>query len=508
VCGNTATLLLARISDRQHEVGVRLAIGAAPIRVARLFIAESLLLAAVAAGLAVPVAVWGTSAVSAIPLSSGFPVRTSAAVDLGGAAFAVGLALFSALAFGAAPAFQLARVDPLRALQHGNRATSRAWLRNIMTATQVALALMVLIAAGLFLRNLRETRDIDPGFTREGVLLGRYDLTARSVSISSSREFARRALDNMRALPGVQSAAIAQQVPLDIHGLPLVSFSLEGRARTDGARDRALSNVVSPGYFQTMGIPMVMGADFVELDNRVADREVIVNEAFVARFLADRAPIGRSLTVGARRYVIVAVVRNSISEAFGELPAPCLYFSYRDRPAPVGQLHMRAEAGANALSAAALRRVVADIDPALPVYDIRTLSDHVENNLGLRKIPARMFMFIGPLLLVLAATGVYAVVTYAVGQQRLEIGVRMALGATARRVIAGTIVDHMRVVLAGAAVGWVLAYAAYAQIVREPLDFVVFAGVPLLLVVVGVCATWLPARRASAIDPVTALRGE
>ena len=508
VCGNTATLLLARVGDRQHEVGVRLAIGAAPARVVRLFLIESLLLASIGLSLGVVVAVWGTTAVSAIPLSSGFPVRTSASVDIGSVAFALGLALFSALAFGAAPAFQLARVDPLRALHHGTRATSRAWLRRTMMATQVALALMVLIAAGLFFRNLRETRDIDPGFAREGVLLGRYDLTAQSVAASSSREFARRVLGSMRALPGVQAAAVAQQVPLDIHGLPLVSFRLEGRARTDGALDRALSNVVTPGYFRTMGIPLVTGADFVELDDRVADRQVIVNEAFVTRFLADAAPIGRTMLIGARRHVITAVVRNSVLEAFGEPATPCIYFSYRDRPAPVGQLHVRTQAGAEAVMSAALRRVVADIDPSLPVYDIRTLSDHIENNLGLRKIPARMFMFIGPLLLVMAATGIYAVVAYAVSQRRAEIGVRLALGATVGGVVVDMITDHMRVVLAGAGIGWVLAYAAYVQIVQEPLDLVVFSVVPVLLVMIGAAATWVPARRVSGVDPVIALRGE
>jgi predicted permease len=508
VCGNTATLLLARAGSRQHEVSVRLAMGARSSGVARLFMIETLLLALVAAAVGVAVALWVTPAVSAIPLSSGFPVRTRAVIDLGGLTFAVALAVLSALVFGAAPAVQLARVDPCRALHHGTRATSRGWLRKTAMGVQVALALVVLIAAGLFFRSLRETRDIDPGFRREGVLVARYDLTARSVTPSSSRDFANRVLDAMRALPGVDAAAVAQQVPLDIHGLPLVSFTLEGRARTDGAVDRALSNVVTPGYFDTMGIPILAGSDFVELDNRSAERQVVVNQAFVDGYLTGGAVLGRALDVAGRRYVVTAVVRNSVSEAFGEPPMPCMYFSYRDRPAPVGQLHVRTRSGAEGQQAAALRKVVSDIDAALSLYDIRTLSDHVETNLGLRKIPARMFMVIGPLLLLLAATGIYAVVAYAVTQRRTEIGVRLALGATVRRVSYEVVRDHMRFVGVGAAAGWGLAYAAYVRVVREPLDIAVFVGVPLLLLILSAVASWVPARRVSRVDPGIVLRDQ
>ncbi len=226
-------------------------------------------------------AAWGARAVSAIPLSSGFPIRTDAAVGGTGLLFAVLLACGCALLCGAAPAIQLARVDPARALGHGVRTSSRAGLRRLTMGVQ---AVMVLMAAGLFVRSLGDARDIDPGFVREGVLLGRYDLTGRSVSAASSREFARSALAAMRALRGVEAAAIAQQVPLDIHGLSLISFTLDGRARTGGEPDRPLSNVVTPGYFATMGIEMVEGTDFVPLDDRSAERQAIVNGAFVDRY--------------------------------------------------------------------------------------------------------------------------------------------------------------------------------------------------------------------------------
>ena len=215
-------------------------------------------------------------------------------LDAVGLAFAAGLAVVCALIFGAAPALQLARVDPLRALHSGARATARGYVRKTIMAAQVALALVVLIAAGLFFRSLREGRETDPGFRRDGVLLAQYDLTGRSVTQSSSREFARKVIEGLRALPDVEAVAIAQQVPLDIHGLPARTFTLEGRTPTDGAPDRALTNLVSPGYFTTLGIGL-QGSDFVELDDTTTPAQAIVNDEFVRRYVDEGQAIGRRI---------------------------------------------------------------------------------------------------------------------------------------------------------------------------------------------------------------------
>ena len=169
-------------------------------------------------------------------------------------------------------------------------------MRNWLMAIEVALALVVLMAAALFVRSFSDTRDTDPGFRREGVLLAEYDLSGRNLSNAAARDFASRLLVRMRALPGVESAAIASQVPLDIHGLPLRAFTLEGRGRSDAAPDRALSNVVTPGYFRTLGIPLRQGHDFTALDDAASPAQVVVNEEFVRWFLADAEPIGRRLT--------------------------------------------------------------------------------------------------------------------------------------------------------------------------------------------------------------------
>jgi hypothetical protein len=340
------------------------------------------------------------------------------------------------------------------------------------------------------------------------VLLAAYDMAGRGVEPPAAREFTRRLLERLRALPGVESAAVATSVPLDIHGLPIRAFTLEGRARSDAAPDQALTNTVTPGYFKTMGIPLEKGADFVDLADAAAPPQAIVNEEFVRRFVGDAEPLGRHVRSRGTEYAIAGVVRNSLSEAFGEPPTAVIYLSYRDRPAARGEMHLRTREGAETLLAPEVERVVRDIDPALPVYDVRTLVEHVEKNLFLRRIPARMFVVLGPALLLLAAIGIYAVVAYTVSQRTMEIGIRLALGATTRRVVSHIVAESLRVVVAGALIGWAIAFMIALHLVRGPIYFSVFVGVPALLLLVAAAACWLPAQRATRVDPVVALRQE
>ena len=320
-------------------------------------------------------------------------------------------------------------------------------------AIEASLATAVLIAAGLFLQSFRQTQSTDPGFRREGLLLAAYDLTGRDVDAAFSRSFAANLLERLRALPDVEAAAIASSVPLDIHGLPARGFSVEGRARTDGARDRTLSNVVTPGYFKAMGIPIVAGSDFADLRDTVMPRQAVVNQEFVRRYIENREPLGRQVTVSDQPYVIVGVVRDSLYESFSEAPTPIVYMSYRDRPSRAGEIHLRTRLGDESMLAPLVRRTVRDVDQALPVYNIRTMTQHVDMNLALRKIPARMFVVLGPLVLALAAIGIYAVVAYSVSQRTSEIGVRVALGATASRVVGQIVRESLRVISAGRGAG-------------------------------------------------------
>lgn len=508
VCGNTANLVLARASTRQREIGVRLALGAGPLRVVRLFLVENLVLALAGASLGALLALWGTDALRAAQMITAFPIRFQTSVDGIGLAFAMLLGTGCGIVFGGAPAVQLARTDPQSALRSGSRSAGRSPFRNALMGVQVALALVVLMAAALFVRSFTMTREIDPGFRRDGVLLAAYDLSGRAVDEKYPRDFASRLLQRLRALPSVESAAIAVAVPLDIHGLPLRAFTLEGRASTTAAPDRALSNVVTPGYFATMGMPLVTGNDFAGLDDVRTPRQAIVNDEFVRRFVQTGAVLGRRLSTRGADYVIAGVVRTALSDSFDEAPTPVIYLSYRDRPARSGEIHVRTRPGAESLLAPEIQRIVREMDPSLPVYDIRTLTEHVEKNLFLRRIPARMFVVLGPLLLVLAAIGIYAVVDFTVSRRTTEIGVRLALGATERRVVRDIVAESLTVIGAGAFAGWTLMFLVALHLLRGVLQVSVFVGVPAVLMLVALIACWVPARRATKLDPIAALRQE
>jgi hypothetical protein len=311
----------------------------------------------------------------------------------------------------------------------------------------------------------------------------------------------------LQAIPGVESVALASSVPLDIHGLPSRRFELEGRARTQADPDEALSNIVTPGYLRTLGIPLLAGTDFASLDDTAAAPQAIVNDAFVRRYLDGREPIGRRLTSRGVTCVIVGVARTTVSDAFGEPPTPLVLYSYRDRPLAAAEMHVRTRPGTEAAMTASLRRVFADLDATLPVYDVRTLSEHIAKNLVLRRVPARMFLVLGPLLLALAAIGIYAVVDYTVAQRTSEIGLRLALGARAQQVVSQIVRETLGVVALGAGGASVIAVVVDLHLVRGGArDVPVLAGVPLVLVAVGAVASWLPARRASRIDPARVLR--
>jgi putative ABC transport system permease protein len=509
VCGNTANLLLARAGARRREIGVRLALGSSRWRICRLLLLENLALGLLGAGLGTALAVWGTQALRAVPLIGAFPIRFQTGIDATGLGFAILLGLGCGVLFGSAPALQLVRLNPQDELRSGTNTAARPGLRNALMGVEVALATIVLMAAGVFFQRFRDARETDPGFRREGVLLAAYDLTGGVFDSVAVRSFTERLLDRLRALPAGEGAAIAVSVPLDIHGLPSRSFVLEGRAAADASPDEALSNVVTPGYFGVMGLPLLAGTDFVTLGDRSAEPQVIVNEAFVRRYLEGREPLGRWLQAGRARYRIAGVVKTSISDAFGEPPTPAMYFSYRDRMPWRGEIHVRSRPGEEQALAPEIRRIVRELDPALPIYDVRTLNEHVDRNLFLQRIPARMFVVLGPLILALAALGIYAVVAYAVVQRTREIGVRLALGASVPRIVGQLISESMQIIVFGTVAGVLLAFLVGRRLSASgSLPGPVLIGVPVVTLAVALVSCWLPARRAARIDALAALRWE
>ena len=506
VCGNTANLLLARASTRHREMGTRLALGAGRKRIVSLVLSENLLMVAPAAALGVLLAAWGTNAVRAVPFIGMFPIRFQTKVDGLTLAFSAGLALLCGLVFSLAPALVLSRTNPQIALRTGFGPAARGRIRGALMGAEVALALVVLVAAALFFRSLREAHG-ETGFRQAGILLVGYDLSGSNPTDSSARNFADRLVQRLAAIPSVEGAAIAASVPLDIHGLPLRRFRLEGRAVDATRPDRALTNVVTPGYFGVMDLAITAGHGFAEMTDRAAPRQAIVNEEFVRRYLAGVEPLGRKITAWDKDYVIVGVVKNSLYDAFGESPKPAIYYSYRDVPYSTGQMHIRS-AGSETALASQVERAVRELDPTLPVYDVRTMTEHIDKNLFLRKIPARMFVALGPLLLLLAAIGIYAVVDYAVQVRTHEIGLRLALGASRKRIVRQLIGETLRPVSYGALAGLFVALIIAMHAAKGVISLPIFLGVPLLLIAVASLACWVPARRAAGTDPMVALRQE
>ncbi len=509
VCGNTANLMLARGSTRQREMAVRVALGAGRWRIVSLVLSENMLLALLGAVLGAAIAVWGTTALRMAPMIGRFPILFQTRVDELTLAFAMLLGAACGLLFSAAPAIHLARLDPQDGLRSSFNTPLRSRARKVLMGMEVGLAMVVLIAAALFLQSFRSARQTDPRFRPEGVLLAVYDLSGRNPDEASEREFAARLLERLRSLPDVEAAAIATNVPLDLHGIPARPFTVQGRVRTEPGPDRAISNTVTPGYFKVMGIPLLEGNDFAEMGDKAAPAQAIVNEEFVRHYLNGADAIGRRIQTRAGSFAIIGVARNSVYNAFGEPAQPAVYFSYRDRPEDQGEIQLRTRSGNETALTSEARAVLRDLDPMLPLYDVRTFSQHIERNLYLRRIPARMFMVLGPLLLGLAAIGIYAVVSYAVARRTREIGVRLAFGATSGRVVLQIIRENLGVITWGTAIGWALALVISLRVITKgAINLPVFIGVPAILLGVATLACWIPARRASRIDPMAALRHE
>jgi predicted permease len=509
VCGNTANLMLARGSTRQREMAVRVALGAGRWRIVSLVLSENMLLAFLGASFGTAMAVWGTTALRVAPMIGAFPILFQTRVDELTLAFTMSLGAACSLIFSAAPAVHLVRLDPQEGLRSSSNTPPSSRARKVLMGAEVGLATVVLIAAALFLQSFRLALQTDPRFRPEGVLLAAYDLSGRNPDQASEREFAARLLERLRSLPGVEAAAIATNIPLDLHGIPARPFTVQGRVRTEAGQDRAISNTVTPGYFKVMAISLLEGSDFAEMGDRVAIAQAIVNEEFVHRYLNGGDAIGRRIQTRAGSFAIIGVARNSVYDAFGEPAQPAVYFSYRDLPAAQGEIHLRTRSGNETALTSEARGVLRDLDPMLPLYDVRTFSQHIDRNLYLRRIPARLFAVLGPLLLGLAAIGIYAVVSYAVARRTREIGVRLAFGATRGRVVLQVIRENLGVITWGTGIGWILALVISVRVITKGVvNLQVFIGVPAILLGVATLACWIPARRASRIDPIAALRHE
>jgi predicted permease len=512
VCANTANLLLARTSVREREIAVRLALGAGPGRIIGQLLSESLLLAIGGAAGGLLIALWGVDALSQIPLPANLPIKITPHLDGLSLAFAILLGTFCGVAFGLTPAWQLAYSDILQSLR-GGRGTlgGRSRMRDLLVGLQVAVALIVLVLAGLFLKSFRNSLVAKPGFDHDRVMLGHVDLAGRGYTKETSRVFLDQLLQKLEASPGVERASAAAMMPLDIRGLNTGVIDVEG-APFDPER-KALWYNVTPGYFASMGMPFVEGRDLSPLARTDLPLDAVINQEMARRYWPGVSPIGRRFEISGTFYEIAGVVRNAKYLSLNESPRPIAWLTMRAQFIFTPTLHVRARSGDPQALLPAMREAVRSLDPEITLIDPRTLAQHVDNNLFMQRVPARMLSVLGPLALALSAIGLYAVLAYALAQRTREIAVRLTLGATPRSVVWFMVWQHLRIVLISALVGW-LAALGLNRVIGNSLvgvgfvDPSVYIGVPALLIAVAVLACWLPARRAAHVDPMVVLRAE
>ncbi len=520
-CANIANLLLARATKRRREIAIRLALGAKRSRLIRQLLSESLLLSFLGGAAGLLVAYWSFAALKGIRLPLPIPVDSELTVDPRVLIFTLGLSVLTGLLFGLVPALQGSKADVVPVLKNElvpSAGGGRGWrglfsLREGLVVLQVALSLVSLIAAGLFVRDLRRQQAIEPGFETKGVLVAVVNLARDGYTPERGRLFIDQAIDRLSGVPSVTHAAVAENPPLA--GNILRSVYPEGADTTTKDRVLVLVNPVSVGYFDTVGVPIVRGREFARTDTVGAPEVVVINEAMAQRFWPGQDPIGKRFKFfGDADYTtVIGVAKDSKVLALAESPTPpYIYESLAQNYTPGLTLHVCTTADASHL-AAPLRQAIQQLDPKLSIFNIRTVEEQVAQSLQPLETNAMLLGGFGLLALLLASIGLYGVTSYAVSQRTREIGVRMALGANQRTVLALVLGRGMILVGVGVAAGLSVSLLS-ASVMRSlvagvnPRDPVTFASTAVVLMIVALTANFVPARRATRIDPLVALRSD
>jgi predicted permease len=536
-CANVANLLLARAASRRKEISVRLALGASRVRLIRQLLTESVLLSLCGGVGGLLLSIWLVEAMRTYsPPANFFPVAFDFSLDKTVLGFTLLLSVLTGLVFGIAPALQASNPDLVAGLknetalmQGANRRGARHFaLRNLLVVAQVALSLLLLICAGLFLRSLQQAQRIDPGFEPERVLTVPLNINLLRYTKTQGQEFYRRVLERVETLPGAQSATLTRTPPLS--GASRQSTVLiAGRDATDRARtsestagggegvaeNSTLSSPVALNYFKTMSIPLLRGRDFNAQDREGAPGVVIVNETFARRYFPEQNPLGQLVSVSGAEgpwLEIVGLARDSKYLTLGEAPAPFLYQPLAQRHESGMVLLVRTSGDPTQL-VPAVRREVQSIEPNLPLTNARSMEELLSNSLFPARMGAILLGLFGLLALLLASVGLYGVMSYSVSQRTREIGIRMALGARGGDVLRLILRESLTLVAAGVVLGIIVAFAATRLLAGflygvSPTDPVAFIGIACLLIIVAVVASLVPARRAARVDPLVAFRYE
>jgi macrolide transport system ATP-binding/permease protein len=514
-CANLAGLLLARSAGRQREVAVRLAVGASRGRVVRQLLIENLMVAVAGGAAALLIARWTAGMLVLFVPPTPYPIGFHASLSLRVVAFSVALTVVTALVSGLLPALRGSRSDVAVALKDAapaNIGGGRARLRQGLVVAQVALSLLLLVGAALFLRSLSRAESMDVGYSARQGFMASLDLLAGGYDERRGVAFYQQALSRIAALPSVTHASVATALPLDLGSGSDMNVDVEGYVPRKDEPMHVYYNRVGPDYFETLGIDIVEGRGITARDTADQPRVVVINQTMAARYFKGRRAVDGRLRFGRGPVTVVGIARDGKYSQLTEAPRNYMYLPILQDYRPEGVLLVRTAAEPAGMLAT-VQRELRSLDAGLPLFDVRTMAEHRRVSVFIPKMASTLLGLFGALALILAVVGLYGVVAYSVTQRTREIGVRVALGAERRDVAWLVLRQGLGLAAIGLGVGLLLAFAASRLLAKQLVgisasDPVSFAGTAVLLLAVAAVASALPARRAASLDPLAALRRE
>ena len=513
-CANIAGLMLVRAQARGREIGIRLALGASRLRIISQLLTESLLLAVAGGSLGLIIAIWTTDLASGLRTTIGGALRLDVSLNSRVLIFNLAVSVLTVLWFGLAPALKATRLDLVPVLKDATNMSGRRRrpsAHSVLVVTQVTLALVLLASAGLFLQSVGNLRAIDKGFSGDKVLAMSLDMELQGYDKNRGKNFYAGVLDNVSTLPGVQSATLASTLPVTAGGMRMqrpenfTKPAVNERISIDVVR-------IAPRFFETIGLPLLRGRDFRALDTEKSTPTIIVNEAMAQKFWPGADPVGRAFNDGDTTFEVVGVARDTKYRDLRERSRMTMYRPLTQFYSSGVNLLVRTTSDPTPLAPTIQNRLRL-LEPALAVFNIRTLSEHVDRSLYAERMESLLLSVFSVLALVLTAVGIYGVIAFTVAQRTREVGIRMALGAQKKDVLKLILIRGMLLAAWGTGMGLIGCYwlsrlvsnQLYGVSAHDPATLVTVAA---LLIVVALSASYIPARRATKVDPLVALRYE
>ncbi len=520
-CANLAGLLLARATDRRREIAIRLAMGANRFQLIRQLLTESILLSFIGGLLGLLLAIWMINLLLALKPPIDFPLDLDVTVDWRVLLFSLFVSILTGAIFGLAPALQATRPGLITTIKESaaQGGARRSRLRSVLVVLQISLSLVVLIGGGLLVRTLRQLQTMNPGFNPQNALMVWFDVGLQGYDRARGEQLYRQLVERVDALPGVKSSVVTDYVPLTLN-YSSSSIFIEGQPAERGANvPQAMEGSIGPKYFETMNTSLLEGREFTALDDDKSEKVVVVNETFVRRLMpflqSTRDAIGRRISFKGPEgpfMQIVGVAETGKYFNIAEDPRPFIWRPIFQSYSDSATLIVRTNGDPEPMISA-IRNEVRSLDPTLPLYEVKTLTEHLRLAFFPPRVAATVLGVFGLVALILAAMGIYGITSYAVAQRTHEIGIRMALGAQLRDVLKLVLSHGVKLIILGVACGFVGAYVVTRAITSllygvSATDPLTFGLVSLALIIVALLACYIPARWATKVDPLVALRYE